>query len=172
MKSFLFRQRMLLAVLLGAMVMIVRLSGIRAHQRREFEFDNTRLYAQEPFPLHAAAYVGNKAAIEGFLRVNPRGLVDRDQDGLTPLHSAALAGSPETIEYLLSRGADPRAVDRYGNTPAHISCALGTFHATATRRLVAAAGGDAGRTVDGRTVDELWRAADAHYRDMGIILKE
>jgi ankyrin repeat protein len=41
----------------------------------------------------------------------------RDYDARTPLHLAASEGSLTTAEWLLARGVDASAVDRFGRTP-------------------------------------------------------
>jgi ankyrin repeat protein len=41
---------------------------------------------------------------------------ERDYDGNTPLHQAAARGDNQMIEYLVSKGADPKAVNRDGQT--------------------------------------------------------
>jgi ankyrin repeat protein len=40
----------------------------------------------------------------------------RDGDGYTPMHHAAARGDNEMILYLVSKGADPKAVSRRGQT--------------------------------------------------------
>jgi ankyrin repeat protein len=45
----------------------------------------------------------------------------RDNDGYTPLHHAAARGDNEMIHYLVSRGADVRAVARSGQTTADMA---------------------------------------------------
>ncbi|MCC3777888.1 glutaminase A [Streptomyces sp. UNOB3_S3] len=40
-----------------------------------------------------------------------------DYDGRTALHLAAAEGHRDVVEFLLSRGVDPRPVDRWGGTP-------------------------------------------------------
>jgi ankyrin repeat protein len=40
----------------------------------------------------------------------------RDQNGMTPLHHAASRGDNEMILYLVSKGADVKAVSRRGQT--------------------------------------------------------
>lgn len=45
----------------------------------------------------------------------------RDHDGSTPLHNAASRGDDELIRYLVERGADPRAVNRRGQTTADLA---------------------------------------------------
>jgi ankyrin repeat protein len=84
------------------------------------------------YPLHAAAgaeygegFAGNahRHKPEGWLPA-VKYLVEeigadvnsRDSDGYTPLHHAAARGDNEMIHYLLSKGADPLAVSRRGQT--------------------------------------------------------
>jgi ankyrin repeat protein len=45
----------------------------------------------------------------------------RDNDGYTPLHHAAARGDNEMILYLVSKGADPKAVARSGQTTADMA---------------------------------------------------
>jgi uncharacterized protein len=84
------------------------------------------------YPLHAAAgaeygegFAGNahKHKPEGWLAA-VKYLVEeigadvnaRDSDGYTPIHHAAARGDNEMILYLVSKGADPLAVSRRGQT--------------------------------------------------------
>ena len=41
----------------------------------------------------------------------------KDDDGLTPLHDAALWGHVEIVKILLERGADPQIADNGGHIP-------------------------------------------------------
>ncbi len=45
----------------------------------------------------------------------------RDHDGYTPLHHAAARGDNEMILYLVSKGADVKAVSRRGQTTADMA---------------------------------------------------
>ena len=94
--------------------------------------------------LHEAAEFGNVRLMEGILKlakehepirdiVNRRSLTFqqllslRNRDGDTPLHLANFEGHTAAKELLLSVGADPGAMDRFGNpaveTPVNISTA-------------------------------------------------
>ncbi len=89
------------------------------------------------FPIHAASgaeygegFAGNahRHAPDGWLPT-VKYLVEelgadvnsRDNDGYTPLHHAAARGDNEMILYLLSKGADVRAVSRRGQTTADMA---------------------------------------------------
>jgi hypothetical protein len=89
------------------------------------------------FPLHAAAgveygegFAGNahRHAPEGWMPA-VKYLVEelgadvnqRDNDGYTPLHHAAARGDNEMILYLVSKGADVKAVSRNGRTTADMA---------------------------------------------------
>ena len=49
---------------------------------------------------------------------------------MTPLHHAAVEGSAEVIEILLSHGADANSPDNAQRLPLHWSCANGFFEAS------------------------------------------
>jgi ankyrin repeat protein len=84
------------------------------------------------YPIHAAAGVGygngfagnsHRHAPDGWMPalkylVEELGanVNERDQNGYTPLHHAAARGDNEMILYLVSKGADPKAVARNGRT--------------------------------------------------------
>jgi ankyrin repeat protein len=89
------------------------------------------------FPIHAAAgveygegFAGNahRHAPEGWMpamkylvEVLGADVNARDNDGYTPLHHAAARGDNEMILYLVSKGADPKAVARSGQTTADMA---------------------------------------------------
>lgn len=84
------------------------------------------------YPVHAAAGVGygngfagnsHRHATDGWMpamkylvEVLHADVNQRDLNGYTPLHHAAARGDNEMIEYLVSKGADPKAVARNGMT--------------------------------------------------------
>ena len=45
-------------------------------------------------------------------------MIAADEDGDTPLHNAARGNHTEVVQLLLSHGADPRARNAEGHTPA------------------------------------------------------
>ena len=53
----------------------------------------------------------------------------RDEDGSTPLHSAASGGRAEAIDALLKAGANLEARTLNGSTPLHSAAAIGTAEA-------------------------------------------
>ena len=84
------------------------------------------------YPVHAAAGVGygngfagnsHRHAADGWMpamkylvEVLHADVNQRDINGYTPLHHAAARGDNEMIKYLVSKGADPKAVARNGMT--------------------------------------------------------
>jgi uncharacterized protein len=89
------------------------------------------------FPLHAAAgveygegFAGNAhrhapdgwmAAVKYLVEELGADVNARDNDGYTPLHHAAARGDNEMILYLVSKGADVKAVARSGQTVADMA---------------------------------------------------
>jgi hypothetical protein len=89
------------------------------------------------FPIHAAAgveygegFAGNAhrhapggwmPAIKYLVEELGADVNARDNDGYTPLHHAAARGDNEVILYLVSKGADVRAVARTGQTVADMA---------------------------------------------------
>jgi ankyrin repeat protein len=83
-------------------------------------------------PIHAASgvgygegYAGNAhrhvedgwvPAVRYLVEVHGADVNARDLNGYTPLHHAAARGDNDLIEYLVTRGADPLAVSRRGQT--------------------------------------------------------
>ena len=84
------------------------------------------------YPLHAAAgaeygegFAGNAhhhapeawlATVKYLVEELGADVNARDSDGYTPMHHAAARGDNEMILYLVSKGADPKAVSRRGQT--------------------------------------------------------
>jgi uncharacterized protein len=89
------------------------------------------------FPIHAATgveygegFAGNAhrhapgawlAAVKYLVEELGANVNERDNDGYTPLHHAAARGDNEMILYLVSKGADPKAVARSGQTTADMA---------------------------------------------------
>ncbi|MBA3270789.1 MAG: ankyrin repeat domain-containing protein [Acidobacteria bacterium] len=89
------------------------------------------------FPIHAAAgveygegFAGNAhrhapggwlPAVKYLVEEMGADVNARDNDGYTPLHHAAARGDNEVILYLVSKGADPKAVARSGQTTADMA---------------------------------------------------
>jgi uncharacterized protein len=89
------------------------------------------------FPIHAATgveygegFAGNShrhapgswlAAVKYLVEELGANVNERDNDGYTPLHHAAARGDNEMILYLVSKGADVKAVARSGQTTADMA---------------------------------------------------
>ena len=52
-------------------------------------------------------------------------VMERDEDGRTPLHYASFGTTPANIRALLDAGADVMARDKYGATPLHRAARYG-----------------------------------------------
>lgn len=114
-------------------------------------------YDIEAATLHRVAAECATPVVETLLRHCPehRFLADRDQlFHRTALHMAAEAGSGELVDTFLQHGADPRARDVFGWTPAHLA-ARGQ-HSEIVRRLHNVEGpADRLRDWLGRSADDM-----------------
>src|ERR1041384_6319706 len=71
--------------------------------------------------IHRAADHGDLAIVQGFLAGTPELVDSRDEQGMTPLHYAALNGSKELIRMLVASHADISARNDEGATPLHLA---------------------------------------------------
>lgn len=76
-------------------------------------------------PIHDAAASGDPAAVESWLKSDPKLVNARDGSGATPLHWAADRGGRAIAELLLANGADANAAKKDGVTALHVASALG-----------------------------------------------
>ena len=84
-----------------------------------------RLFTPQAARAEAIAAASAVATVErwredanGLLPSSPSVFIDvRDAGGLTPLHWAARAGRADVVAWLLTSGADARAVGERGETP-------------------------------------------------------
>lgn len=65
-------------------------------------------------PIHDAARKGDANKIKALLQQDPKLVSDKDTDGDTPLHVAALHGQVAAVQALLDAGADVNAKNSYG----------------------------------------------------------
>ncbi|XP_007491630.2 B-cell lymphoma 3 protein [Monodelphis domestica] len=76
-------------------------------------------------PLHIAVVQGNFLAVQRLVQLFQQGGRDLDvYNNLrqTPLHLAIITTQPSVVRLLVSRGASPMALDRNGQTAAHLAC--------------------------------------------------
>ena len=96
--------------------------------------------AAGPLDAHRSAERGYDARLALLLERDPGLVLRRDVvAGRTPLHWAAVSGRGSIAELLLAHGADPKARDKRGATPADLAEASG-FSVLAERLKQAAAG--------------------------------
>jgi len=67
--------------------------------------------------IHDAAGNGDLAKVKALLQANPDLVSSKDDDGLTPLHWAAMRGHKDIVEWLVAHNADINAKNKYGATP-------------------------------------------------------
>jgi uncharacterized protein len=65
---------------------------------------------------HRFAPIGQLAAVKFLVEVAGADVNARDHEGNTAMHHAAARGDTEMIKYLVSKGGDPKAVNREGQT--------------------------------------------------------
>lgn len=76
--------------------------------------------------LRDAVNQGDEIKVAELVRKNPASVNQKDADGLTPLHYAALMGRSEIVRTLLgSKRTDVNIQDNAGETPLHKAAALG-----------------------------------------------
>ncbi|HAA59112.1 MAG TPA: hypothetical protein DCE42_30435 [Myxococcales bacterium] len=81
----------------------------------------------------------------------------------TALHWAASKGSVSFVKALLRRGADPRAKDKYGDTPLHIACNTKKVSSTLIEALLAA--GASPNTRNNRKETPMFTAASNNHTE-------
>ena len=83
--------------------------------------------------LWTAAREGDVEFVREHLRAHPGAPAERDEDGCTPLHYAALGGSMDVVDALLAAGAEVDARADAGHTPSYYAAFGG--HADVFQRL-------------------------------------
>ena len=78
-------------------------------------------------PIHDAARKGDANKVKALLQADPKLVADRDKNGDTPLHVAALHGQVAVAQVLLDAGAEINARNNYGAfTPGDLWDILGS----------------------------------------------
>ena len=98
-------------------------------------------------PLHLAVMKGHTGAAQWLLEQAGADVNSEEGKGRTPLHLATSASSAPLVAYLLHAGADPRRVDKAGDTPEKLArsmvasraCPQGLPAAEKVRDLLASA---------------------------------
>ena len=100
---------------------------------------------------HRNAPSGLLAAVKYLVEELHADVNSRDHEGNTPLHNAAARGDNEMIQYLVSKGADVKAVNRAGETTADMANSPVSAHRAVPRhdRAARQAGREEQRQVQG-----------------------
>ncbi|XP_071954464.1 nuclear factor NF-kappa-B p105 subunit-like [Antedon mediterranea] len=73
-------------------------------------------------------YEVTKAILAIIVQLPNQDIIDMPNDlQQTPLHLAVITNKPNTVELLMSNGADPNIADQHGNTPLHLSIQYGNI---------------------------------------------
>jgi ankyrin repeat protein len=121
------RYRSLSAVLAGllaalaASVTLVTSSAAQAQTKNSAPAQVLGGLAQNELPIHEAARLGNRLAMEKLLRENPAQRDTPTDYGSTPLHLAAMNADPGPLQALLAAKANLHARDQEGSTPLHMA---------------------------------------------------
>jgi ankyrin repeat protein len=89
---------------------------------------DVKVHARSKFgstPLQMAAMQGQLAVVQLLLHREPAMINVPNNVGWTPLHFAAMIGSPDIVGVLLAAGADIHVVNKYGRTALHLASANG-----------------------------------------------
>ena len=82
---------------------------------------------------------GDIGAISTYFDAHPEDISRGGEDNTTALHYASMEGRLEVVEYLLVKGADITAVDKYGYNALHYA-SMGGHRSVKDRLLVRGAG--------------------------------
>ena len=106
---------------------------------------------------HAAAEAGNAKALERIFKLRPSAVNDKDANGRSPLHWAAVHAHVPAVRTLLRHGADPLAADLLGLSPYHYAHSKGARHCCV---LLQAASQEGDQPSDATPLPELAPVAD------------
>jgi hypothetical protein len=76
--------------------------------------------------IHDAAKAGDLEKVKSLLKTSPDLVSSKDNDGATPLHTAAYGGQLKIAETLVASGANVNATTRDGVAPLHWAAAMGS----------------------------------------------
>ena len=77
--------------------------------------------SKNEFPLHCASTVDHSAIVKYLLKTKRYDVNQKNEEGYTPLHMAAMKGVSSVVRSLLRQGADVLIQDNEGNTALHLA---------------------------------------------------
>ena len=83
-------------------------------------------------PLHTAVHTGNALMVREICNVHGTDVNTEDDNGRTPLFSAAQKGRTNIVEILCAHGADTNKAPRWKSTPLHCAALVGCKEAVKT----------------------------------------
>lgn len=101
--------------------------AIHAHLRRTQHTKTPSCWKQ--LDIFAAAQLGKTEQIRALIESGRARVTDKDKEGVTPLHWAAINGRAEACTYLLEEGAEVNAIGgKIRSTPLHWASRKGLVH--------------------------------------------
>lgn len=124
-------------------------------------------------PIHDAARKGDVKKVTALLQSDPKLVGDRDKNGDTPLHVAALHGELAVAQVLLEAGADVNARNGYGAfTPGDLWSVLGSSNHKDPVSLLSVHGVDTQDMKNGYTPLHLAVFSVGHKKMVELLLSK
>lgn len=122
-------------------------------------------------PIHDAARKGDANKVKALLQADPKLVGDRDKNGDTPLHVAALHGQLAVAQVLIDAGADVNAKNSYGAfTPGDLGAVFSSSNHQDPVVLLTVHGLDTTDMKNGYTPLDLCLFANRHKELMQLLV--
>ncbi len=135
---------------------------------RHKEMAELLLANNSKYDVFEVAALGDLERVKVLLKANPDQVFSKDdEDGWTPLHTAAINDHKDVVKFLVDRGAKVDAKDKNGMTPLLLAI-MNNYKDVVELLLASKAGVNARCRNDGRT--PLFFAVQGHSKDMVELL--